>query len=145
MLENFVDTAQSEAAEADVASHDAPSDDDILDAYSTAVTRVVEKVGPSVVRLDLVQANGRAAGSGSGVIVSPDGLVLTNSHVVQSASRAKITLLDGTTVTGRVLGTDADTDLALLRIDENPVLPAARLGDSKRLLRGRSPLPSAIP
>ncbi len=67
----------------------------LLDAYSNAVTKVVERVGPSVVRLDIHHGSRGRAGSGSGVILSPDGLVLTNSHVVQGAKRAEVTALDG--------------------------------------------------
>ena len=113
------------------------SDEKLLDAYSTVVSDVVDAVGPSVVRLDLANGDGRHAGSGSGVIVSPDGLVLTNSHVVAAGRRAGITTLDGRTFTARVLGDDPDTDLALLRIDENERLPAARLGNSRNLKRGQ--------
>jgi len=114
----------------------AGDDTALLDAYSKAVTKVVERVGPSVVRLDIRQ-NGRGrAGSGSGVILSPDGLVLTNSHVVQGAKRADVTVLDGRSFSGRVLGDDPDTDLALVRIDEDATLPAAKLGNSKMLKPG---------
>jgi len=112
-----------------------PGDAALLDAYSQAVTEIVDHVGASVVRID-IRLNGRPAGSGSGVIVSPDGLVLTNSHVVQGAKRAEVTTLDGRSLSGRVLGNDPDTDLALIRIDEDTKLPAARLGDSKMLKRG---------
>ncbi len=120
------------------AAHEAnePNDGDLLDAYSKSVTRVVDRVGPSVVRLDIRRGDGRKGGSGSGVIVSPDGLILTNSHVVQGARRADVTLLDGRVLSGRVLGDDPDTDLALVRVDEDATLPAARLGDSKRLRPG---------
>jgi S1-C subfamily serine protease len=114
-----------------------PVDDDLLlDSYSQRVTRVVETVGPSVVRLDIRRGDGQRAGSGSGVIVSPDGLILTNSHVVQGARRADVTTLDGRLLSARVLGDDPDTDLALVRVDEDVTLPAARLGDSKKLKRG---------
>jgi S1-C subfamily serine protease len=119
----------------DHALHDpAGGDSGLLDAYSKAVTQAVEQVGPSVVRLDIRQ--GGRGGSGSGVILSPDGLVLTNSHVVQGAKRADVTVLDGRSFSGRVLGDDPDTDLALVRIDEDATLPAARLGNSKRLKPG---------
>jgi len=114
----------------------APSDAALLDAYSKSVSDVVEKVGPSVVRLDIRHGDGRRAGSGSGVIVSPDGLILTNSHVVQGAKRAEATTLDGRTLSARVLGDDPDTDLALLRVDDDVTLPAAKLGDSKHLKAG---------
>ena len=113
------------------------SDEALLDAYSHAVTGVVDRVGPSVVRIDVSGPNGRPAGSGSGVIVSPDGLVLTNAHVVGTGMRTKITTLDGRGFSARVLGADPDTDLALLRIDENENLPFARLGDSRALKRGQ--------
>ncbi|ACB93769.1 S1C family serine protease [Beijerinckia indica] len=108
----------------------------LLDAYSRSVTKVVENLAPSVVKLDIRNAQGRHAGSGSGVIVSPDGLLLTNSHVVQGARRTEVTLLDGRRLSGRILGDDPDTDLALVRIDEDTHLPAAKLGDSKRLKPG---------
>jgi S1-C subfamily serine protease len=119
------------------ARHELWADDTaLLDAYSRAVARVVEQVGPSVVRLDMRQ-NGRGrGGSGSGVILSPDGLILTNSHVVQGGKRADITALDGRSLSGRVLGDDPDTDLALVRINEDAPLSAAKLGNSKRLKPG---------
>ncbi len=114
-----------------------PRDDNaLLDAYSKAVTRVVERVGPSVVRLDIRHGSRGRAGSGSGVILSPDGLVLTNSHVVQGAKRAEVTALDGRSFSGRVLGDDPDTDLALVRVDEDAMLPSAKLGNSKKLKPG---------
>ena len=115
-----------------------PEKDDraLLDAYSRAVTNVVEQVGPSVVRLDIRHGGRGRGGSGSGVILSPDGLVLTNSHVVQGAKRADVTVLDGRSFSGRVLGDDPDTDLALVRIDADATLPAAKLGNSKKLKPG---------
>jgi S1-C subfamily serine protease len=128
--------AARDPAPASAAAAAALPDEDLLDSYSQRVTRVVESVGPSVVRLDIRRGNGERAGSGSGVIVSPDGLILTNSHVVQGAKRADVTTLDGRQLSARVLGDDADTDLALVRVDENTTLPAARLGDSKKLKRG---------
>ncbi len=108
----------------------------MLDAYSRAVTDVVDRVGPTVARIDVRRA-GRAAGSGSGVIISPDGLALTNSHVVQGARSVALTTLEGRELQARVLGDDPDTDLALLRVDESVTLPAARLGDSSQLKRGQ--------
>jgi S1-C subfamily serine protease len=108
----------------------------LLDAYSEAVTGAVGRVGPCVVRLAIASGGRGRSGSGSGVILSPDGFVLTNSHVVQGAKRAEVTALDGRIFSGRVLGDDPDTDLALVRIDENAILPAARLGNSKKLKPG---------
>src|SRR5579863_7747318 len=111
-------------------------DAEALDAYSRVVTDVVESVGPSVVRVD-IKRSGANAGSGSGVIVSPDGFLLTNSHVVQGARGAEVTTLEGRPFHARVLGDDPDCDLALLRIDDGATLPAARLGDSATLKRGQ--------
>src|SRR3954453_2678109 len=110
-------------------------DHTLLDSYSQAVVSVVDRVGPAVVRVE-PQANGKPAGVGSGVIIAPDGLVLTNSHVVQGSREARLTLSDARTVTARVLGDDPDTDLALLRATSDG-LPFARLGDSKELRRGQ--------
>lgn len=116
-----------------------PSDDQaLLDAYSRAVIDVVDRVGPAVVRLDVKAGNDRRhGGTGSGVIVAPDGLVLTNSHVVGGAAAVDVTTVDGRRLTARVVGDDPDTDLALVRIDAPVTLPAAALGNSKLLKRGQ--------
>jgi S1-C subfamily serine protease len=106
-----------------------------LDAYSEVVTAAVEVVAPSVVRVH-PRTKGRG-GVGSGVIVSPDGLILTNSHVAQGAAAHEIVTPEGRALTARLLGDDPDTDLALLRVDADVTLPAARLGDSQALSRGR--------
>jgi S1-C subfamily serine protease len=116
-----------------------PADDQaLLDAYSRAVIDVVDRVGPAVVRLD-VGAGGQRhhGGTGSGVVVAGDGLVLTNSHVVGGTNRVNVTTVDGRTLAARVVGDDPDTDLALVRIDSDATLSAAALGDSKRLKRGQ--------
>jgi S1-C subfamily serine protease len=115
-----------------------PEDQALLDAYSRAVIDVVERVGPAVVRLDVTSdQERRRGGTGSGVIVAPDGLVLTNSHVVGGAARVSATTVDGRSLTARVVGDDPDTDLALVRVDAPVTLPAAPLGNSKLLKRGQ--------
>ncbi|MGO4526467.1 S1C family serine protease [Microvirga sp. 2MCAF35] len=113
----------------------APDDGLLLDSYSHAVSGVVDRIGPSVMRVE-PQVSGRTAGMGSGVLISPDGLLLTNSHVMQGAREAKLTGSDGRTLEARVIGDDPDTDLALLRASGDR-LPFAALGDSKRLKRGQ--------
>lgn len=124
----------TESAPAASAGVDAtPGHDDVLlDAYSSAVAQIVDEVGPAVVR---VETRGGRGGTGSGVIIAPDGLVLTNSHVVQGRREARLVTPDGRTLDARVLGDDPDTDLALLRTG-GAALPHARLGDSKQLRRG---------
>jgi S1-C subfamily serine protease len=120
-----------------VSAGETPVDDGaLLDAYSNVVTKVVDRVGPSVVRLDVFGDKDRPVGTGSGVVLSPDGLLLTNSHVVQGAKCTEITTLDGRRLSGRMLGDDPDTDLALIRIAEDVEVPAVRLGNSKTLKRG---------
>jgi S1-C subfamily serine protease len=115
------------------------SDEELLDAYSSAVVGVVEKVSPSVVHVQ-VQGTRRgftAQGSGSGTILSPDGIVLTNNHVVEGASAIVLGLTDGRRIPARVLGRDPDTDVAVLRADTADRLPAGRLGNSKKVRPGQ--------
>src|SRR4051794_5755568 len=115
-----------------------PEDEALLDAYSRAVIDVVDRVGPAVVRLDVKTSDDRRhGGTGSGVIVAPDGLVLTNSHVVDGAARVNVTTVEGRSLVARVVGDDPDTDLALVRVDAPATLPAAPLGNSKLLRRGQ--------
>jgi S1-C subfamily serine protease len=119
-----------------VAERVALDDDRLLDAYSGAVIAVAERVGPAVVRVERAAAGGRG-GVGSGVVISPDGLVLTNSHVVEGARELRLTDPEGRSMEARLLGEDPDTDLALLRAGAARNLRAAMLGDSKRLKRGQ--------
>ena len=118
----------------------------VLDAYSQAVVAVAEKVGPTVVNIAAVrQGTARtprgpvpfeAPGTGSGVIIAPDGYVLTNSHVVRGAGRLEVTLADGRTFPAHLIGDDPATDLAVIRTNAGG-LPTAHLGDSDRLRAGQ--------
>ena len=116
------------------------SDQALLDAYSNAVIGVTERVGPAVVRVETGSKTGGArerGGIGSGIVISPDGLVLTNSHVVGSAKEIRLRDLEGVVTEARVLGVDPDTDLALLRASGVRDLRYAALGNSRRLRRGQ--------
>lgn len=108
-------------------------DSELLDAYSQAVIGAVDVTGPAVVKIAL---EGRRGGVGSGVIFTPDGFVLTNSHVVQDAPHVHVTLPDGRSARAERVGHDPHTDLAVVRIDGGD-LPWARFGDSKRLRVGQ--------
>jgi S1-C subfamily serine protease len=111
----------------------------LLDAYSQAVIKVAEQVGPAVVAVRIRQ-NGYSPmgreGAGSGVIIAPDGFVLTNNHVVENSGELSITLTDGDTYPVRVVGLDPDSDLAVIRADAAH-LPFAAFGDSDRLRVGQ--------
>ena len=120
----------------------AVSDDEALDAYSRAVVRTVERVGPAVVHLEVagvpapVGRRGRGpaetSGTGSGFFFTPDGFLLTNSHVVHGAREVRATFVDGGTHVAYPVGDDPSTDLAVLKVDH--AAPAfAALGDSARI------------
>jgi S1-C subfamily serine protease len=113
------------------------NDDELFDAYSRAVSGAADTVGPAVVRVDSRVKEARAGGVGSGVIISPDGFILTNSHVVDGAREARITDAEGRAMQARLIGEDPDTDLALLHANAAHNLPVAMLGDSKSLRRGQ--------
>jgi S1-C subfamily serine protease len=143
MLDFTHDTFEGPAAEApsSQATKQAVADDrTLLDAYSNAVIDVTERVGPAVVRVETgpkVRNVRERGGLGSGIVISPDGLVLTNSHVVGSAKQIRLRDIEGIVTDARVLGVDPDTDLALLRADGVRDLRYASLGDSKNLRRGQ--------
>lgn len=110
------------------------STDDPLDAFSRTVVGVAERVQPAVVQLRT--GRGPRGGSGSGVLVAPDGFLLTNHHVVHGNQTVRVRLSDGAEVGGRVVGTDPWTDLAVVRAD-GTAMPTAELGDSASLKVGQ--------
>jgi len=115
------------------ASRAATDDDDLLDAYSHAVVRTVEEVGPAVVRIDADRAGG------SGMVLTPEGLILTNYHVVAGARELTVMLPDGLSKRADLIGSDVDTDLAVIRVDSSagPSLTCATLGDSRSVHVGQ--------
>src|SRR5476649_1486031 len=108
-----------------------PDDGALLDAYSEAVIHAVDLVGPAVVKIDA------ARGGGSGVLFTPDGLILTNSHVVDGAGALTVAMTDGRSMRADRIGLDADTDLAVIRVDGTS-LPWATLGDSRGVRVGQA-------
>ncbi len=130
-------TPRSDEERTDAGLTQSPADTEILDAYSHAVTSVADAVGPAVLRVETMGRGGKPAGTGSGVVIAPDGLVLTNCHVVEGAREVRLMDAEGRVMEARSLGVDPDTDLALLRAGSARDLPHAALGDSKTLRRGQ--------
>ena len=110
-----------------------PDDSELLDAYSSAVIRAVEMVGPAVVKIE------GEGGGGSGVLFTPDGLILTNCHVVEHTGDLSVVTPDGRSAPADVVGQDTDTDLAVVRIEASAgsPLPWAMLGDSRAVRVGQ--------
>src|SRR5690348_4078657 len=120
------------------------NDEELLDAYSKAVISAAEKVSPSVVYIEVQQATNKrrgndpreARGSGSGFVFTPDGFILTNSHVVHGATKIEVTVTDGTKHGAESIGDDPDTDLAVIRINAPNLVPA-HLGESQNVRVGQ--------
>jgi S1-C subfamily serine protease len=112
-----------------------PDDTEALDAYSRVVTTVAERLGPSVANLRIFSRR-RTAGGGSGVVMTPDGFMLTSAHVVAGGGRVHASFTDGTDLAATVVGADPLSDLALLRLDSPGPAPA-ELGDAAQLKVGQ--------
>jgi S1-C subfamily serine protease len=139
-------SSDGDAEDGDVAlaANDTPNDAPLLDAYSDAVIGALSRVAPAVTFIE-VTGRARAAarnrrpthGSGSGFLFTPDGYLLTNSHVVDGADKINVRLNDDTRFDADLVGNDPDSDLAVLRIGSAAALPFAQFGDSARLKVGQ--------
>jgi S1-C subfamily serine protease len=116
------------------------ADDSLLDAYSQAVVSAADRISPAVVKIDVhrnpSQHRGESGGSGSGFLFTPDGLILTNSHVVSGASEVEVTLRDGQSLDADILGDDPHTDLAVVRVSGSK-LPTVQFGTSRSIRVGQ--------
>ena len=116
------------------------TDDSLLDAYSRAVVSAADRISPAVAKIDVrrnaAQQRGETGGSGSGFLFTPDGLILTNSHVVSGASEVEVRLRDGQSLDADILGDDPHTDLAVVRVSGSK-LPTVAFGTSRGIRVGQ--------
>lgn len=129
----FTSTADNRTASPGGGALGGAHEEELLDAYSRAVVHVVEQVGPAVAN---IAVGGRTQSAGSGVVVTPDGYILTNSHVVRGAAELVTSFTDGSQCEASIVGTDPATDLAVIRAHAAS-LRFAELGDSTRLRVGQ--------
>lgn len=136
---HFIDSELRDVRASGIPAEDLPTAQEALDAYSTVVTTVAERLAPSVASLGVVRrVRGRRTmeGSGSGVVITPDGFMLTSAHVVQDADRGTATFVDGREVGIDIVGTDPLSDIAVVRAASDDLAPAP-LGDAARLKVGQ--------
>lgn len=131
----FVPTLQANDKPLMASAKSFPKDDELLDAYSRTISATVNRVAPSVVNIRVLSGE-RGQASGSGFIIARDGFILTNSHVVQGGRELEVTVHDARVYRAELIGTDPETDLAVIRIDA-PDLQDVRLADSSRIRVGQ--------
>jgi S1-C subfamily serine protease len=142
-LFNLINDNEPQTATASAPLPPSAGDEQLLDAYSRTVSQVVRQISPSVVNIEIRKTvptrSGKTEqhGGGSGFIFTPDGFVLTNSHVVHDADHIEVHLADGSHYRARLIGDDPETDLAVIRIDDGNDFTPAVLGDSASLLVGQ--------